>query len=103
MFLVFIALIGQTLRAWSADSDTLLIQFVFARITDNQIPFQQADLNTTSVVDLAMPASTDVKNIKRQFDRINPVQRKQDSRFLNLSFYDVIVVQKKPASNTMTN
>ena len=65
LFLVpSIALIGQTLRAWSADSDEPINPICIcsdSRITKSHS--KQADFNTISVVDLAMPASTDVNNI----------------------------------------
>ena len=50
-----------------------------SRITKNtqkQINLLDSDNNSLSVVDLAMPASTDVKNIKRQFERIKAADKK---------------------------
>ncbi|MBT4636458.1 MAG: DEAD/DEAH box helicase, partial [Candidatus Marinimicrobia bacterium] len=77
LFLVpSIALIGQTLRGWSADSDEPINPICIcsdSRITkthSKQINLIDSANNSLSVVDLAMPASTDVNNIKRQFERI---------------------------------
>ena len=83
LFLVpSIALIGQTLRAWSADSDEPINPICIcsdSRITKTHSKqknlFSKRNLGL-SVVDLAMPASTDVKNIKRQFERIRKSKKK---------------------------
>lgn len=72
LFLVpSIALLGQTLREWTADSDEPIKPICIC--SDSKITKKtnkDDDSDSTSVIDLAMPASTDVKNIIRQFRRI---------------------------------
>jgi predicted helicase len=63
-----IALLGQTLREWSADANEPINAICICSdsgITKKQI--QNDDTVDFSVVDLALPASTDVKSIIRQF------------------------------------
>ena len=78
LFLVpSIALLGQSLREWSADSTHPINPICIcsdSRITKSHSKL--VDINTVSVVDLAMPASTDVKNINRQFKRIRSANKK---------------------------
>ncbi|MBT6937201.1 MAG: DEAD/DEAH box helicase, partial [Candidatus Marinimicrobia bacterium] len=78
LFLVpSIALLGQTLREWSGDSKHPINPICIcsdSRITKSHS--KQVDVNTVSVVDLAMPASTDVNNINRQFKRIRSANKK---------------------------
>jgi predicted helicase len=83
LFLVpSIALIGQTLRGWTADSDEPINPICIcsdSRITkthSKQINFIDTNNSGLSIVDLAMPASTDVSNIKRQFERIKSANKK---------------------------
>ncbi len=72
LFLVpSIALLGQTLREWSAHANEKLN--AIAICSDPKITKQKAkttDSDTLSVVDLAYPASTDPDNILRQFRQI---------------------------------
>lgn len=69
LFLVpSIALLGQTLREWSADSNEPIKPICIC--SDSKITKKSnkdSDTDTTSVIDLAMPASTDVKSIIKQF------------------------------------
>lgn len=69
LFLVpSIALLGQTLREWTADADEPIKPICICsdpKITKKQN--KNDDIDTFSVVDLALPASTDIANIKRQF------------------------------------
>lgn len=69
LFLVpSIALLGQTLREWSADSNEPIKPICIC--SDSKITKKSNkdnDTDTTSVIDLAMPASTDVKSIIKQF------------------------------------
>jgi predicted helicase len=76
LFLVpSIALLGQTLREWTADA-----QHAFNAIcicSDANVSRKRAkneDTDGFSVVDLALPASTDVKGILKQFDQIRQAQ-----------------------------
>ncbi len=72
LFLVpSIALLGQTLREWTADA-----QHAFNAIcicSDSNVSRKRSkndDTDGFSVVDLALPASTDVKGILKQFEQI---------------------------------
>lgn len=69
LFLVpSIALLGQTLREWTADADDRIFPICIcsdAGITKTRGKNDDNDL--TSVVDLALPASTNVDNIIKQF------------------------------------
>jgi predicted helicase len=76
LFLVpSIALLGQTLREWTADA-----QHAFHAIcicSDANVSRKRSkneDTDGFSVVDLALPASTDVKGILKQFDQIRQAQ-----------------------------
>lgn len=77
LFLVpSIALLGQTLREWTADSNEPIKPICIC--SDSKITKktnQNDDGDSTSIVDLAMPASTDVKNIIRQFRRIKEANK----------------------------
>lgn len=72
LFLVpSIALLGQTLREWSADAINPINAICIC--SDPQITKSRqhdADTDATSVVDLAMPASTDSRFILHQFQRL---------------------------------
>jgi predicted helicase len=78
LFLVpSIALLGQTLREWSADAENPINPICICsdpRIT-RRTKKNEDDI-LTSVEDLALPASTDVKNIVKQFDLINSTDNK---------------------------
>lgn len=69
LFLVpSIALLGQTLREWSADAKEPINPICIC--SDPEITKKKTkneDTDGFSVVDLALPASTDVKSIKHQF------------------------------------
>lgn len=71
LFLVpSIALLGQTLREWSSDAENPIKPICIcsdSRIT--RVKTANNDTTLTSVIDLAMPASTDVDNILRQFQK----------------------------------
>ncbi|MBT4838806.1 MAG: DEAD/DEAH box helicase, partial [Methylococcales bacterium] len=70
LFLVpSIALMGQTLNAWTADAKEPINAICICsdpKITRKQT--QNDDIDSFSVVDLALPASTNVKTINRQFN-----------------------------------
>lgn len=72
LFLVpSIALLGQSLRAWSADAQKAINAVCIcsdSKVSQNKKNVDDSTL--TSVVDLALPASTNVKNILSQFKRI---------------------------------
>ena len=72
LFLVpSIALLGQTLREWSADANEPINPICICsdpKISRRRIQNQDAD--AFSIVDLALPASTNTKNILHQFQQI---------------------------------
>lgn len=73
LFLVpSIALLGQTLREWSSDAKDPPIKPI-AICSDSRITKQRGNSNDNdfSVVDLAFPASTDVKSVIKQFKAID--------------------------------
>ncbi|SIQ81025.1 Predicted helicase [Chryseobacterium sp. RU37D] len=77
LFLVpSIALLGQTLREWTADALEPITPICIC--SDTKITKQKAnnDLGDTSVVDLALPATTDVKSVITQFKNINRTSNK---------------------------
>tara|TARA_B110000240_G_scaffold198206_1_gene257294 strand:- start:83 stop:4948 length:4866 start_codon:yes stop_codon:yes gene_type:complete len=78
LFLVpSIALLGQTLREWTADAENPINPICICsdpRIT-RRSKKNEDDILTT-VEDLALPASTDVKNIIKQFELINSTDKK---------------------------
>ena len=77
LFLVpSIALLGQTLREWSADAENPINPICICsdpRIT-RRTKKNEDDI-LTSVIDLALPASTDVKNIVKQFELFNATDK----------------------------
>jgi len=72
LFLVpSIALLGQTLREWSADAMNPINAICICSDPEiSKSKRKQEDSDTTSVVDLAMPASTDTRYILHQFQRL---------------------------------
>ena len=72
LFLVpSIALLGQTLNEWYADAKETIHAICIcsdSKITKNRKKLE--DIDTSSIVDLAYPASTDVENVLRQFAKI---------------------------------
>lgn len=78
LFLVpSIALLGQTLREWSADANELIKPICIC--SDSRITRQRGNSNDDSdfsVVDLAFPASTDVKSVIKQFKGIDRTSKK---------------------------
>lgn len=77
LFLVpSIALLGQTLREWSADAEEPINPICIC--SDSRITKQHTkndDADNMSVIDLAMPASTDTRNIVRQFQQIKAAKK----------------------------
>lgn len=92
LFLVpSIALLGQTLREWSADAKEPIKPICIcsdSRITKKSS--KNEDSESMSVIDLAMPASTDINNIIRQFRYIR--NNKNDGMTVVFSTYQSIEV-----------
>ncbi|RLJ97927.1 DEAD/DEAH box helicase [Tenacibaculum discolor] len=78
LFLVpSIALLGQTLREWSSDANESIKPIAIC--SDSRITRQRGNINNDedfSVVDLAFPASTDVKSVIKQFKAIDRTSKK---------------------------
>ena len=72
LFLVpSIALLGQTLREWSSDANEPINAICIC--SDSEVSRKKSkneDSDSFSIVDLALPASTDVNSILRQFKHI---------------------------------
>ena len=72
LFLVpSIALLGQTLREWSSDANEPINAICIC--SDSQVSSKKSkneDSDSYSIVDLALPASTNVSSILRQFEHI---------------------------------
>lgn len=94
LFLVpSIALLGQTLKEWSANSKELINPICIC--SDARITRQQAnnDVGDTSAVDLAYPASTNVKTIVSQFKTLQ--HKKKEGMTVVFSTYQSIDVIAK--------
>lgn len=78
LFLVpSISLLGQTLNAWYADAKEPMKAICIC--SDPEVSKERKqleDIDTTSVVDLALPASTNVENILYQFKRLESKSNK---------------------------
>lgn len=106
LFLVpSIALLGQTLREWTAFANEPIKPICIcsdSRITKKTN--KNDDSDSTSVIDLAMPASTDVKNIIRQFRKAK--ENKQNGMTVVFSTYqsiDVISEAQKAMDNDINS
>lgn len=89
LFLVpSIALLGQTLREWSAQADKPIHPIC---ICSDSKSTQQKESNG-SIVDLALPASTDVKNITKQYLAVKMEQNKKGGMIVVFSTYQSIDV-----------
>lgn len=77
LFLVpSIALLGQTLREWTAQADESINAICIC--SDSGVSKKQTkneDSDGYSTIDLALPASTDIKSIVKQFDALNVVKK----------------------------
>lgn len=97
LFLVpSIALLGQTLREWSGDSENSI--YPIAICSDARITRQRSsndDPNLDSVVDLAMPASTNTKKIADQFQYSIERQSQEPGMIVVFSTYQSIDVISK--------
>lgn len=78
LFLVpSIALLGQTLREWTADAEEPINPIAIC--SDSEIAREKKkneDVQVSSVIDLAMPASTNVDSILKQFELFEMTDRK---------------------------
>ena len=78
LFLVpSIALLGQALREWAADAKELINAICIcsdSKVTKKKINNDDTDL--VSIVDLALPASTNVKSIVKQISKVRAENKK---------------------------
>lgn len=89
LFLVpSIALLGQTLREWMSQSDKPIHPICIC--SDSKIT--QDDDGNGSVVDLALPASTDVESIRRQLCAAKLAQKNNSGMIVVFSTYQSIDV-----------
>lgn len=76
LFLVpSISLLGQTLREWTADAKEPINAICIC--SDPEISRKKSkndDSDSFSIIDLALPASTDVKNIVHQFKQLRKIE-----------------------------
>ncbi len=95
LFLVpSIALLGQTLNEWSAQAQEKINPICIC--SDPEITKKKTkvdDIDTTSVIDLALPASTNVPNIIQQFHRLK--SHSNDGMTVVFSTYQSIEVISK--------
>nr|MCR5039761.1 DEAD/DEAH box helicase family protein [Bacteroidales bacterium] len=92
LFLVpSIALLGQTLNAWMADKQDDLRAICVCSDAKVTREMKDADDEDASVVDLAVPATTDTKKILRQLRKYD----KEDNRTVIFSTYQSIEVVKE--------
>lgn len=94
LFLVpSIALLGQTLRSWSVQASVPIHSVCVC--SDGQVSRQEVknDDSTISILDLALPASTNTDSIVRQLNSIR--RRKQEGMTVVFSTYQSIEVISK--------
>lgn len=95
LFLVpSIALLGQTLNEWSSDAENLINPICIC--SDPEITKKKKqvdDIDTTSVIDLALPASTNVPTIIEQFKKLK--NHSNDGMTVVFSTYQSIDVISK--------
>lgn len=103
LFLVpSIALLGQSLREWSSDANEPINAVCIC--SDPEISRKKTkneDSDSTSVVDLALPASTNVENILHQFKQIK--DRNLPGMTVVFSTYQSIDVISKAQKVLITN
>ena len=94
LFLVpSIALLGQTLREWTADAEFPI--YPIATCSDDKVIQKRKrdeDTGFNNVVDLALPASTNIENIVTQFKNYKETQAKKRAMMVVFSTYQSIDV-----------
>lgn len=104
LFLVpSIALLGQTLREWSADAKESINAICIC--SDSEITKKRSkndDADTTSTVDLALPASTNIENITKQFRNLKNSQ-KQGVTVVFSTYQSIEVIAKAQRELKKTN
>lgn len=104
LFLVpSIALLGQTLREWSADAKEAINAICIC--SDSEITKKRSkndDTDTTSIVDLALPASTNIESIITQFRNLKKSQ-KQGLTVVFSTYQSIEVIAKAQRELKKTN
>lgn len=92
LFLVpSIALLGQTLRAWTGQAEKPIRAVCIC--SDSQVSKQKGESDDTSVIDLALPASTNTDSILRQLEGFR--RQKSEGMTVVFSTYQSIEVVSK--------
>jgi predicted helicase len=89
-----IALLGQTLREWTADANELINPIAIC--SDGEITKEKRkneDAETFSIVDLAVPASTNVNDILKQFELFE-MTNKQGITVVFSTYQSIDVISK---------
>lgn len=101
LFLVpSIALIGQTLREWSSQSDVPIHPICICSDPEITKSRNKNDQDLTSTIDLAWPASTDPNYVLKQFEYY---KKKQDGMIVVFSTYQSIDVIAKAQKVLLDN
>jgi len=88
LFLVpSIALLGQTLREWK--NQCVKPIHAICICSDSGVS-KSNDNNLTTITDLALPASTNIKNIEKQFERARTTQNTEGGNIVVFSTYQSI-------------
>lgn len=97
LFLVpSIALLGQTLREWTSQAQEPIDPICICSDKDiSKEKKNSSDTTNFSVIDLALPASTNVENIKRQFEMFSHKEKSLKVVFSTYQSIDVIARAQK--------
>jgi len=96
LFLVpSIALLGQTLREWSAQCRKPIHAICICSDVAVSKKSETDDTSQVTTTDLALPASTNIKNIEHQYERARLFQRTEGGNIVVFSTYQSIDVISK--------
>jgi len=96
LFLVpSIALLGQTLREWSDQCAKPIHAICICSDVAVSKKTETDDTSQITTTDLALPASTDIKNIERQYERARFFQKTEGGNIVVFSTYQSIEVISK--------
>ena len=88
-----IALLAQVLREWTADAKERINPVCICSDAKVTKKIANSDFNTTSVIDLALPASTDVNDIVHQLQAIEAT-KKAGMTVVFSTYQSIDVIQK---------
>ncbi len=93
LFLVpSIALLGQTLREWSAESETKINAICICSDANVSTKKNQNDEGDISTIDLALPASTKIDTILRQFEFIKKINKNEGMTVVFSTYQSIHVI-----------